>query len=360
MEHVAFERDGATLQLEGRAVVESQDGGLLFMTRDAVLWAVQADEITRRTDDQAPFSYFDRDETAAAALRELPDGFRVHRTSHYIICYNTSRAYAQWCGALYERLYRGFSNYWKRRNFRLHDPEMPLVAFVFADKASYARYARTELGETGAGAIIGYYSLKTNRVNMYDLTGVDGLRSRSNSGSSTAHINRVLSRPEAASTVATIVHEATHQLAFNCGLHQRYADIPIWLSEGMAVFFETPDLSSSKGWRTIGGVNRQRLLRFRRYLRTRPADSLETLLRDTTRFHNGETALDAYAEAWALNYYLIQRHRQAFVGYLHDLAQKKPVFQDQPDVRLAEFRHAFGQDLQSLDRDFIRFMRGVN
>ena len=85
-------------------------------------------------------------------------------------------------------------------------------------------------------------------------------------------IARTLSQPEAAKTVATIVHEATHQIAFICGLHRRYADIPLWVSEGVAVYFETPDLGSSKGWSTIGAVNRARLLTFRAYSQRRPAD----------------------------------------------------------------------------------------
>ena len=65
----------------------------------------------------------------------------------------------------------------------------------------------------------------------------------------------ILARPEAAGLVATVVHEATHQMAFNCGLHARLAPVPVWVSEGIATYFETPDLRSRTGWRGIGGVN---------------------------------------------------------------------------------------------------------
>ena len=54
--------------------------------------------------------------------------------------------------------------------------------------------------------------------------------------------------------MATIVHEATHQIAFNCGMQQRYADIPLWLCEGMAVYFEAPDLASKVRLRYRRGV----------------------------------------------------------------------------------------------------------
>ena len=59
--------------------------------------------------------------------------------------------------------------------------------------------------------------------------------------------------------VSTIVHEATHQIAFNSGLHQRLSDCPKWFSEGVAMYCETPDLKSSEGWAGIGAVNRNRL-----------------------------------------------------------------------------------------------------
>ena len=38
----------------------------------------------------------------------------------------------------------------------------------------------------------------------------------------------------------------------NTGLQTRYADNPFWVSEGLAVFFETPDLRSKNGWNAIG------------------------------------------------------------------------------------------------------------
>ena len=90
-------------------------------------------------------------------------------------------------------------------------------------------------------------------------------------GSSAAHINQVLSQPAAERTVATIVHEATHQLAYNTGLQTRYAGNPMWVSEGIAVYFETPDLDSARGWRYIGAINRLHLNHFREYAQSASA-----------------------------------------------------------------------------------------
>src|SRR5207253_9543744 len=79
--------------------------------------------------------------------------------------------------------------------------------------------------------------------------------------------------------IATVIHEATHQIAFNSGMHTRYADNPLWLAEGMAMYFETPDLSSKSGWKTAGAVNDLRLGQFQEFAAQRRArDSLATLI----------------------------------------------------------------------------------
>jgi len=182
----------------------------------------------------------------------------------------------------------------------------------------------------------------------YDLTGVETFNPHRNRISTSAQINRILAQPNAVQTVATIVHEATHQIAFNCGLHTRQSDCPLWFSEGIAVYFETPDLRSSRGWRGIGEVNWPRLKQFRSYLRRRPADSLVTLLSDDARLKSTEAGRDAYAEAWALTYFLINRHSEQYVSYLKLLSTKKAFCWDDAKTRLAEFKQVFGDDLEAL------------
>ena len=258
-----------------------------------------------------------------------------------MVCYNTSRAYAQWTSSLLERLYKAFTNYWEEQGIELHEPEFPLPVFVFADRQKYDPASREDL-PGGTGNIVGFYSLRSNRVNMFDLTGVEAVRGARNRRGSMREINQMLSQPAAVPLVATIVHEATHQIAFNCGLQQRFADIPLWLCEGMAVYFEAPDLASTRGWRGIGRVNYPRLETFRKNLPNWHDGSLEELLRDSRRFRDPRTAVDAYADAWALNYYLIKYEPKAYADYLKMLAEKPPLIDDDPKTRLAEFRKHFG------------------
>jgi hypothetical protein len=352
MERVVMKQAEGKLTLVGKIEVEAEDGGLLLLTRDGQLWPIPVEEIIERQTNERPFLSFKPDELADQKLAELPAGFKSYQTEHYVICYNTPLAYAQWVGALYERLYAGFFNFWKNRKWVLKEPEFPLAVVVFDSRDGYSAYARHELGD-GVKTIIGYYSLKTNQVTMYDLTGAAG------NAAQPAKINALLSAPGAERNVATIVHEATHQLAFNSGLQTRYADVPFWVSEGLAIYFETPDLTANKGWKAIGRVNQYNLANFRRAQRTRSPDALESLLVDDKRFRDARTAAEAYGEAWAFNYYLLRRHSDVYVKYLQALAKQPPLIDVTPEERRKLFQEHLG-DLPNLEADFLRQMRNVN
>jgi hypothetical protein len=357
MDQVTFRHKGRETNLSGRVLITAEDGGLLLQGRDGVIWPIQPDELIKRTSDDEPFEPFTRDEMAKRLLAELPNNFQVLPVSqykHYLIFYDTSRTYAQWAGSLFERLYMAFTNYWSHKGFELAEPEFPLVAIIFADKQAYLKFSRPDLGDAGE-SIIGYFSLATNRMTMYDLTGAASAGRPSVSVSTGPQINQILAQPEALQTVSTIVHEATHQIAFNCGLHTRLSDCPVWFSEGIAMYFETPDLNGQKGgWSGIGVVNRVRLEQFQNYLSRRPADSLQTLITADKRLQEVKQSLDAYAEAWALTYFLIKQHPKEYIAYLRMLSQKKPLLRDSPETRLNEFQQSFG-NIKKLDAEFLRY-----
>ena len=287
-------------------------------------------------------------------MAELPHGFANLSTAHYVICYNTSREYAQWCGSLFETLYKAFENFWRRQGFELSEPEFPLVAVVFADRQSYSAYSAADLG-TAAASIIGYYSPSTNRMTMYDMTGTSLVKSRKRPGGVAAEINQILAHPEGERTTATIVHEATHQIAFNCGLHSRFSDVPRWFSEGIAMYFETLDLRHSRRRRhrqhQSGAAGRLPYLP-----QAAPGRFLQTLLADNSRFNDVQKTVDSYAEAWTLTYFLIRQHPKQYVEYLKILAAKKVMMWDTPEQRLHDFIRAFG-DLKKLDTEFVRYVQ---
>jgi hypothetical protein len=317
----------------GEMILEGQDGGLMIQGDDGRIWRIQPSEILSHETDDQPLKIIDAEAATQRILNELPDGFQVYRTTNYNIVHNTREAYVRHVGTLFEQLHKGFFAYWKNQRWELDSPKYPLVALVFADQRDFLRYAEAEVGET-AKSLIGYYHLGTNRMTTFDV-------------------------PNLERNIATIIHEATHQLSYNVGLQRRFADNPMWVSEGMATFFEAPDFNNPKGWRTIGRVNQVNLTRWRNYLPQRPAESLTTLLANDTRFRSPATATASYAEAWALTYFLLKTKRDEYVKYLRLLSEGRPLMDKTPRERIECFEQTFGKSLADLDQEFLTYLQRV-
>ena len=81
------------------------------------------------------------------------------------------------CGDLFERLLDVFLAHWKGRGLDLSDPPGPLPAIVFPDERSFKAYAAADAGRFGEESK-GYYSIRTNRIVLYDLTAGKGKNGR--------------------------------------------------------------------------------------------------------------------------------------------------------------------------------------
>jgi len=267
-----------------------------------------------------------------------------------VICFDTSRDYARWCAALFERLHDAFGNFWTRAGLEVADPPRPLVVVIFADRAVYEAHAARDLG-AAADRVVGYYNLLSNRVTTFDLTGTDGLQR--SSGTRGGPAAQIMASPAAAGLVSTLVHEATHQMAFNCGMHRRLAPVPLWLTEGIATYFETPELDSDRGWRGIGAINRSRLDKF---LATHRPGDVAALVAADDRFRSADAPLDAYAVAWALTRHLIDTRKRAFVEYVRLQAAKQPLADESPAARVREFEAVFGASPSEVEADVVKAM----
>jgi len=330
-------RDGGTLT--GRIVVEAQDGGILWEDDDGRYEILEPDRLAGRAPEPAPVAEPDTPQALGRRiLAELPAGFETHITKHYVVCFDTSRDYARWCAAVFERLHDAFGTFWTRAGLEIHDPERPLVVVIFADRQRYEAHAAATLG-AAANRVVGYYDMMSNRVTTYDLTGSDALANGRPRAAGAAGL-AILTSPAAAGLVSTLVHEATHQLAFNSGLHQRLAPVPLWVSEGIATAFETPDLSNTRGWKGVGEVNGPRLDQF---LANQRPGTIEAIIADDDRFRQPETALDAYAAAWALTHHLLHTRKDDLATYLRTLAARRALADDSPERRREAFRAAFGE-----------------
>jgi len=187
----------------------------------------------------------------------------------------------------------------------------------------------------------------SNRVTTYDLTGSGTITRPGRIG------DEILAQPEAAGLVSTLVHEATHQMVYTTGLAQRLAPVPVWLNEGIATVFEAPDMRAAGGWRGLGQINRSRLNRFRTSYRP---NGLEPLIRGDEAFRNTATAIDAYATAWALTWFLLETRKPRLIDYMRMQAAKPALADDSPEARIREFSDAFGASPADLEPAFIRHL----
>ena len=341
---VTWDLAGAPRTTSGQVVLEDSQGGMLLLERSGELRTIPASQLKSRAPAAADASGpFDAEELGAALRREFGGRFDVIRTKHYVVCTDSGKRFAEWTGKLFERLFDGFHAAWKDTGLELREPVFPMPVLIFAKEQDYRDYAQRDVGPIAVD--LGYYSSLTNRVALRDLT-------PAKAGERSGDLSGLVD----AANVSTIVHEAAHQIAFNTGFHVRLADNPMWLTEGLAMYFESPDLRNNSGWKTTGQVNRARLQRYRDYSRNRrQPGSLKSLLVGNEQFTRAETAADAYAEAWLLTHYLIRQRRDDYVAYVRRLQAKTPLDIGTAESRLSEFCEVFGDDIGRLERELSAY-----
>ena len=161
------------------------------------------------------------------------------------------------------------------RGFHIREPEFPLIAVVLPDQASFLRYCQKDKVPLKPG-LRGYYLPSSNRVALFDAT-------RNGLG-------------DASDVDDTVIHEATHQVAFNLGIHSRMNADPKWVVEGLATVFEREAARlSNRQANVLSRVNPDRYAWFQRYRQSqRQPGALAKLVQSETFFD--AAALDNYSE----------------------------------------------------------------
>jgi len=359
LEYVRFAHNGQERSEEGRIILEASDGFALE-ARDGRLYVITPNNLIARRSDDIPFVPYTRAEMIERLKEEFPpsEGFHyLDMHGPFIVVYTTSRAFASWVGSLLERLHQQYVLHWRRLGVELTEPKFPLVAIVLSNEERFREHAR-QAGVTLFPEQRAYYHKLTNRIVLHDMTGLQAFREGDQRRATAADIQRFLAHPNAYRNVMTVVHEAVHQVGFNTGMHPRYAPNPVWLYEGLALLHEVPDLRHRTGWSLGPRINPPRLERLRQFLNRPHQDSpIKRMIQDDDLFRRPETALDNYALAWGLTYFLVQRRPREFAAYLQTLQKKTPLSDDDAEIRIRDFEAAFGSDWNTFDRDFLNFIR---
>jgi hypothetical protein len=320
-------------QLEGVALSRSGDN-MQLLARDGRLMSLKLDNAKLVRQTTAGFRSYSVNELRLQLLKEFGKAFDVTATGHYLVVHPKDQK-DTW-SPRFETLYRHFVHYFSVRGFRPVEPEFPLVAIVWPKKQDFLRYASQD-GNTMGANVLGYYSPKSNRITLYD---VGGGSASSESWQTNAD---------------TIIHEATHQTAFNTGVHRRFAQTPRWLCEGLATMFEAPGVwKSEENRRAEDRINRGRLTQFKKLNAAREPGRLAEFLSSDRIFDSDPNR--AYAEAWALSFFLSETQSRKYSDYLQRVA-KRPAFQEYSGAaRLADFTAIFGTNLSILETHYLKFI----
>ena len=285
------------------------------------------------------FHPWSQSEMRGQLQREFGRRFQVSGTGNYLVVHPAGQK-DRWAQR-FENLYRSFTHYFSVRGMRPASPQFPLVAVVFHSQNEFLQYGRQAGGSLSPG-VLGYYSPRTNRVILYDIT-------HGESTDENWHIN-----------AGTIIHEATHQMAFNTRIHSRTALPPRWAAEGLAMLFEAPGVWDARHYPHQGDrINRSRLKSFRQYAQHRKAGSLPLFVSQTNRgFAQNPGA--SYAEAWALSFFLSEKEPAKYMKYLAKTAAREPLKTYSSAEQLQEFTGVFGRDLKMLEVRYLRFIAQIN
>jgi hypothetical protein len=322
--------------LEGKPLSWSANN-VILMGRDGAVHEFNPKAAKEAKKTSPRFFGYSPSEMKTALQKEFGKRFDVTTTRHYLVVHPSGER-DQWADR-FEDLYKRFEHYFRVRGFSLAEPQYPLVAVVFRDEAEYFRHAKASGSQIQPGTL-GHYDPLSNRVFLFDVTANE-------------------SGIDWSENAATIIHEATHQSAHNVGIHTRFNGVPRWVVEGLATMFEAPGVWNARYDNSQSDrVNRGRLQSFRDYVaKRRQPGALSRLLTTDQAFRSDPDG--AYAEAWALSFYLCETQPRLYSAYLAKTAER-PVFTEYTAAeRMADFQEFFGSEMKMFEIKFLRYMKEV-
>ncbi|MCA9229574.1 MAG: DUF1570 domain-containing protein [Planctomycetales bacterium] len=326
-----------TTHVNGR-VLEGQpltwtDRQMLLLGRDGQLYEFEPEAAKDSQKTSTRFQGYTVSEMRNRLRAEFDKSFDISTTAHFVVVHPRGQ-WSAWAERL-ESLFRSFTHYMQVRSFSIQQTQVPLVAIVFRNQSDYYRHAAAS-GTPLQPGTLGHYDPQSNRIFLFDATTPDG-------------------ETDWSANAETIIHEATHQTAFNVGVHRRFAEQPRWVVEGLATMFEARGVWDGRSvYQQSDRINRGRLEDFRALLQSRPDNVLAHLVSSDQLFRSNPGA--AYAEAWGLTFFLCETQPQAYSQYLARVAARKPFAAYPAKERLIDFMSIFGKDLELLDAQLLRFV----
>ncbi len=307
---------------------------MLLMARDGSIVEFNPKQAKESQRTSPRFFGYEMRDMKPSLYREFGKGWDITTTQHYMVVH--PRGVGEDWADRFEKLYRSFIHYFRVRGFQPREPQYPLVAIVFPRERDYYRYASTQ-GSKLQPNTLGHYDPRSNRIMLYDLTTAGGT-SQDNAD--------------------TIVHEATHQMAFNTSIHTRFTSAPQWCVEGLATLFEARGVWDSRSYQTQRDrFNEGRLRDFKHFMKSRESGYLQELIASDQPFRRDSA--QAYCESWAVTFFLCETRSRNFFKYL-ELSADREMFTDYPATdRVRDFQSVFGKDIRWLESKMVKYIEAL-
>lgn len=272
-------------------------------------------------------------QTIADALRsEFGRKYEVSHTGHYLVVHPPGKS--RECALPFEEQYLRSQQYFQLRGVATTRPEFPLVAVVLNTRQEFDHFLEKYQPENHTPQVVGYYSPRSNRTITYDQG----------------------ERGQGEKTFETLVHEATHQIAFNTGIHCRFAPMPRWFTEGLATMFEAPGVHNGAAYPgRQQRVNREWLSYLKQQAKPGTASGLlPELISSDELFRSAPQK--AYGYAWGLTFFLAELHPEKYAQYIKRVGSRSQFRDYNSRQRQEDFIRVFGSDLAELEVRMIRYL----
>lgn len=306
---------------------------LVLLRRDGRMTTLPLDPQTPLRKFADGFRPFSSQTIRGNLQQEFGSKYQVSITPNFVVVHPPGN-YDRWAQP-FEVLYQRFRAYFLSRGMKLDDPPFPMIAVVLRTRGEFDRFLKSY--HDYDSTVLGYYSPSSNRIITY-----------APKQSSSDWLFR-----------STLIHEATHQTAYNVGIHSRFKPTPRWVSEGLAMMFEAPGVNNS-GYYTEqkDRINSYRLARLKSLYHADQLDGrIASLIGSDQLFRSDPDA--AYAISWGLTFFLAEHYPREYFNFLLRDARRRD-FQDYTRTeRLRDFALEFGGNLTDLESRMQSFIKGL-
>jgi hypothetical protein len=329
LQTVQFSR--GTKQYTGALLAEDADNYVLLQ-RDGRMKVVAREGSSAPNLVAARFTPFTAQTIADGLREEFGRAYEVSHVGNYLVVHPPGKS--RECALPFEEQFIRSQQYFHLRGVATSSPDFPLVAVVLKTRTEFDRFLQKYQPENHSPHVVGYYSPRSNRTITYD---------QSDSG-------------RGGETFSTLVHEATHQIAFNTGIHSRFAPMPRWFTEGLATMFEAPGIHNGAAYPGLKQrVNREWLAYLKKQAKQgQTSGVLPELISSDELFRSSPQK--AYGYAWGLTFFLAELHPEKYAQYVKRVGGRGEFREYGSQQRTEDFVRVFGSDLVDLEARMLRYL----